>query len=243
MSLETLIWGLCGYIAFHIFQLVKPLRNRSGWDFVAQVLVFGVAVFFLTKVLNWLLSSILPYELTFGFASWWYGIFPDSSLQFLVAICFAAPLVGCMAAKCWVSFAPSLETFRNWLSRDEVVHDNDLFYWTCYQLLNELVFLTLKNGKVYIGTLTTATRDPNESQKFIIITPVQSGYRRKEDHRLVLTTNYAFLEGEAPDSAPHQAPDVLIPATEILTLTAWDPVMHDRFLNLGLTIFEPRKEP
>ncbi|SRR5258705_1428423 len=52
------------------------------------------------------------------------------------------------------------------------------------------VLLTLKNGKVYAGFITSAP-SPGHSHPMIRILPTTSGYRDKETHRVIFTTNYS----------------------------------------------------
>lgn len=92
--------------------------------------------------------------------------------------------------------------------------------------------ITLKSGKVYIGVLVAVTEDPNETQRYVQITPVTSGYREKETHRLILTTNYVE-DITQPDALSDRG--ILIPVAEIVTLTQFDSKLHARFVSLGLT--------
>jgi hypothetical protein len=51
----------------------------------------------------------------------------------------------------------------------------DLFFAYSHKLLRQLVMITLKNSKVYIGVLVAATEDPNEAQHTRSVVPAKAG--------------------------------------------------------------------
>lgn len=99
----------------------------------------------------------------------------------------------------------------------------------------ELIQITLKNDKFYIGWVKTlpVPQDTN----YISITPAFSGYRDKETKRLHFTAQYmqvydTYIEnGEAEDI--HGLTNLVIKVDDILTAGKFDLDMYERFLFLN----------
>jgi len=234
MGLDIILWGVAGYIAFFIFQITQPTRQRTGWDFFLQVAVFSLLCFVFARTLIGLVSFIFPNLDRLG--NWWHQRFHYyfHSLTLIIGILIIAPLFGVS-----LSFPCIKNRLHKALSRIAEISGKrrnfeftDLFFAYSHKLLRKLVMITLKSSKVYVGILVAATEDPNETQRYIQITPVTSGYREKETHRLILTTNY-IEDIKQPDVSPNR--DILIPVAEIVTLTQFDSKLHARFVSLGLT--------
>ncbi len=94
MGLDIILWGVAGYIAFFIFQITQPTRQRTGWDFFLQVAVFSLLCFVFARVLIGLISFIFPDLGRLG--SWWHQQFHYyfHSLTLIVGILVVAPLFG-----------------------------------------------------------------------------------------------------------------------------------------------------
>lgn len=235
MELHDILWGIAGYIVFFIFQLTEPVRQRSGWDFFIQIAFFSLLSFVVARGLIAIFSSIVP-DIHF-FAAWWHIQFKYyfHSLTLIVGIVFAAPLIGIILVLPRIK--NKIYRLFSWISKlsggkRKNLEFTDLFFSYSHKLLKRLIMVTLKNGKVYIGMLIAATEDPNEIHRYIQISPITSGYRAKETHSLILNTNY-IEDIKQPTSFPNR--DILIPLAEILTLTEFDPDLHERFIKLGLT--------
>ncbi len=239
MTLENILWGLSGYIAFLIFQLVKPSRNRSGWDFVLQVSLFSICSYALSQLLRALFLLVAPTQYTDTIRHFWYFIFPSKSIHFAVGL-FVSVFVGGIIAFTWSKYHNKLSKLSNFLGgKNRDFEFSDTFFATCHNLLGKLVLLTLKGGKVYVGVLTQATQDPNESMRFLKITPVLSGYRNKETFRVSFNTNYVFdIQNDDSSTVKPPARDILIPVAEISTMAEFDKDLHDQFVKIGITKIE-----
>lgn len=82
---------------------------------------------------------------------------------------------------------------------------------------DSLVELTLQSGKAYVGWILNASVAEPE-RKFVEMLPLASGYRAKEDHRLLFTTNYApVLAAPADYAEPATESDfrVVLPVGEV----------------------------
>lgn len=238
MGLDVILWGVAGYIAFFIFQLTQPIRQRSGWDFFLQVSVFSLASFVLARFFIVVASMMFPSLNEVGY--WWHNQFHYyfHSLTLIVGMVVASPFIGITLALPRIKH--TLHSLLSKIAKISGRHRNfkftDLFFAYSDKLLGELAMITLKNNKVYIGVLASVTEDPNESQRYLQISPVASGYRHKDTHQLVLTTNYVE-DVEQPEQSPNR--DILIPASEVITFTRFDTALHERFVKLGLTKVEP----
>jgi hypothetical protein len=110
--------------------------------------------------------------------------------------------------------------------------------------LGELIQITLKNNKVYIG-FTTFISPPSKTNYFIL-TPVLSGYRESETKKFVITTNYEevykeyYAESDAEeldkdeneeDESIIEFPDIdiVIKQDEIITASFFDPDLYSKF--------------
>jgi hypothetical protein len=95
------------------------------------------------------------------------------------------------------------------------------------------VMVTLSNGKVYAGFVTTNI-NPAFERKYLQLLPTSSGYRHPETRELTFTTDYAQVyedmvrEGAFTDEA---ADDFLlvIPIPEITSANIFDPASYARF--------------
>ena len=167
---------------------------------------------------------------------WWHHHFQYyfHSFTLIVGILIVDPLLGITLSLPIVKskLHRILSKIATTSSKQRNVAFTDLFFAYSYKLLRQWVIVTLKNSKVYMGVLVAATEDPNETQRYIQVTPVTSGYREKETHRLILNTNYVE-DIQKPDLFPNR--DILIPVAEIITLTQFDSTLHARFINMGLT--------
>lgn len=99
-----------------------------------------------------------------------------------------------------------------------------------------MVLITLKSDKVYIGY---CEQTPNPLNKqYITITPILSGYREKENKKMVITTDYfeAVSEfckvseaGVENEDDYIVKTDTVLKVDEILTATVFDYNMYKIF--------------
>lgn len=106
-------------------------------------------------------------------------------------------------------------------------------------LEGETLLLTLKNDKVYIG-FCEETPIPKKTN-YLSITPILSGYRKKETKELVITTDYLKVvekfikdtelsEGKEVEEITLET-DIIIKQDEILTASIYKQDVYDAFNN------------
>ena len=96
------------------------------------------------------------------------------------------------------------------------------------------VELSLKNGKSYIGfALDRKITSFGESD--IALIPMKSGYRDKDNHKLILTTDYISIirrclddKSEIPDLR-YEDFRIVIPVSEVQTARIFHPEVYERF--------------
>lgn len=253
MSPQNILWGLAGFVAFLIFQLVRPVRNRSGWDFVVQLAFFAAASFLVAKGLiagfRWMFPS--EANAAIGF---WRKHFTSIPGLLALGILLAAPITGVAMGWAW----RRCHSYVSWLARvlggrERNFEFPDTFFKMTHELLGEMTLLSTKSGKVYVGVLNEVTSDPNEPARFIRISPVMSGYRRKDDFKVVFNTNYVVeiqeVDGEKVEQTVKDVPnrDLLMPMSEVISLAHFDPTLHEKFVAANITLvaghnFNPDKE-
>lgn len=242
MSPQNILWGLAGFVAFLIFQLVRPVRNRSGWDFVVQVAFFAATSFLVAKIFITAVRALFPAQAAAATTLWRDNL---SSVPGLLAlgILAAAPVTGIALGWLWHRCHP----YVSWLAkklggRERNFEFPDTFFKMTHELLGEMTLISTKSGKVYVGVLNEVTSDPNEPARYVRISPIMSGYRRKEDFKVVFNTNYVVeLQKAATEkveetikNVPNR--DLLMPVSEITTLAHFDPGLHETFVKAGITV-------
>ncbi len=113
---------------------------------------------------------------------------------------------------------------------------NDFFEILLSRALTEakLVSITLKSRKVYIG-FVTASFDPANERKYIVLLPMHSGYREEETLDLVIQTNYAPVYAKIIQEDNRVALAgigdfrLVIPVAEVQSLNLFDPTAYAHF--------------
>lgn len=242
MSSEYILWGVPAYLAFLVFQLAKPVRNRSGWDFVVSIAIFALIVYVTVAVFYDGLHCWVGAESWNLWARRWDLFFPSAgSFRLALGILLSGP-VGFVLGTIWSKW---LHKFLSWLAyqwtgKKKSYQFSDVFFATCHDLLSSSILVTLNNSKVYVGLLTQATDDPNESLRYIKITPVMSGHRIKDSGQVVFDTDYV---GDTQDPASLPNRDLLISMSNVVTLAKFDRQLHEWFMATGRTIIRSSKEP
>lgn len=238
MNSDLILWGLPGYIAYFIFQLSKPVRNRSGWDFVAQVALFSVICILLSNLSFSLFREIISKNCFLTLNSIWDNYFFDGKFKIILGA-FYGVLLGVFTGRIWsrIWFQKGLSGFAKLLGgKDRDFEFSDTFFATCHSLMGKPVLLSLKTRKVYVGILFAATQDPNEVQRFIKITPIMSGNRDAGDLNVTFDTSYIFdFINEKEKNTPPKSRDILFPVSEISSLSGFDEELHKYFLEKGIT--------
>lgn len=155
---ESLLWVIPGAIFIYFYNKYTPDKKItvSGWPYLF-ILVF---IAFFTFYIPGLFINKISYLTSCG-KEWieTIKIFISMILSFLLFLCC------------------KLERIKHILPK---IRDN--FYKKCFHWENELVFLTLKNDKTYIGRLWKYPENPQEKYELqtISIVPFVSGYRDEE---------------------------------------------------------------
>lgn len=234
MNTDLILWGLSGYITYSIFQLSKPVRNRSGWDFIAQVAVFSVICILFSNLIIFLLKEFIPKNFLETLNLFWDKYFFDGKFRILLG-CFLGLLIGAFTGWLW-----SQKKFQKGFSglvmalsgKKRDFEFSDIFFATCHSLLGKPILVSLKSRKIYVGILMAATQDPNETQRFLKITPIMSGNREAMDLTVTFDTSY-IVEGKK-DIFP-KSMDILFPVSEISSLSGFDEELHHHFSRIGFT--------
>ncbi len=233
MTPEFIRWGISGYISLLLFQLARPIRNTSGWDFVAQTSIFALINFTFSKLF---LSSINFYTPLFVTTLNLYltRLFPfEDSLHFFIGMA-SSPFVGIAMGKIWFRFHNKVSYLSTWLSgRERSLEFYDPFFATCNSLLSNVILITLTSGKVYVGVLVSATDDPNESQRFINIVPIMSGHRKTDTSNVKFDTDYIRPEEYASSDIPSR--ELLIAFNQVSTMAKFDLELHNWFVKTRRT--------
>lgn len=103
--------------------------------------------------------------------------------------------------------------------------------------LGAYLLLSLKNGKVYVGQLVNATFDPNETARMLVISIDLSGFREKESHLVRFDKNYREHIQNPIDRS------ILIPFSEVVSISPFDFGVHQRFVESGITLLGQARNP
>ena len=189
LNLHNILWVVPGIIFIFIYNKRRPETNinLSGWPYVF-FLVFMASITWLPS--EWIVTH------------WFSGL--NESLQKIIILSVAVIL----------SFIFSL--CMRWKFVQKMlppIYDN--FYKKCIEWENEIVLLTLKNGKAYIGVLWKYPETPrsrHESQTISII-PIKSGYRDEKTKQVEWNVNYPEYK-----TVNHWLDmETIIPRSEIIT--------------------------
>ena len=100
---------------------------------------------------------------------------------------------------------------------------------------DSLVELTLHSGKAYVGWILNASVAEPE-RKFVEMLPLASGFRAKEDHKLLFTTNYApvlAMPWEHPEPTTESDFRVVLPVGEVRSARPFDFATYFAFQDAG----------
>lgn len=217
MTPDFLLWGLVGYVAYYLSHLIRPTRAKGGWDFVMEVGLLSLLCFVIARLVSVLLLEssrvALPswISLTIGFA--------------------VGGAVGLLLGFTYRQRARLASAYyrRATGSRRNFLH-SDVFFETCEELLGDTVMFSMKSGKVYVGLLTAATSDPNETKRYIRFVPLLSGFRSKEDQKITYNTFY--------DPQQDERRAFLIAADEISSLAPFSFEQLEKFAQSDTVSFD-----
>lgn len=100
-----------------------------------------------------------------------------------------------------------------------------------HQDIDKLLMITTKGGKVYIGHIIKFSEPIGNA--YIKIIPTFSGYRSKEDHNLVITTDYTKIITDAVENGEMAKRltkiGVVVPMSEIMFISRFDIQVFGQF--------------
>lgn len=223
MSLDLLLWSIPGLIVLILRNSARsqyPLSQKSTWEYVVELVPFSLICFITAECILKLLfiRFTSAYE---QWRMWWATIVPyPNSFKLLIAVIssfFIAKVIP-LLSRLMLWYANQL----NFLSEDT---DN--------LPKNSLIFVTLKNNKVYVGYVAGAGSDESLGNRFLRLAPLMSGFR-DEEHRVVYNTLYS--EGA------YLASVIRINVSEIVTVGKFDWDVHDEFVKKKSTILKFSKQ-
>ena len=188
LELHNFLWVIPGVIFIHMYNKKRPhdTINLSGWPYVFSLVLIAY--------LTWLPSEFIIESKNI------LGIEKNIVLP-LISVLISIILF----------FISQCEIIAKWIFVP--IHDN--FYKKCVEWENEIVLLTLKNGKTYYAFLWKYPENPksrHESQT-ISIAPITSGHRDNETKKVRWDTEYPEYENKS-DLIDME---LIIPRTEIIT--------------------------
>lgn len=231
MPYNLLLLPLCGgYFILLNFSYFKYRYQRlSSQRLLFSSVIAGVFLLFTTLLLRYFIGILFPYLIPVT-ADFLESHFPVRHIDYLWTSCFSFFLailftgLSNLIVKLFVeSYKPISYAVKK--SGDEI---EKLFRISA--ITGELMQLTLKNNKVYIG-FTDIIPVPKETN-YLTITPVLSGYRNSETKELMITTDYfkvlEIYTTQNPDFEIYSI-DISIKQDEILTASLYSQTVFDLF--------------
>ncbi len=213
LNLENILWVVPGVLFIHFFNKYRPQESisLSGWPYVFFIVVIAT--------LTWIPSKLIvisTFDDWFKACHWLNGLDENLLKQILILLC------AIVFSVLWLLLV-RVKFISEWIFPS--VYDN--FYKKCIKWENEIVLLTLKNGKTYIGVLWKYPENPrsrHESQTISIV-PIKSGYREQDTKQVVWNTNYPPYEEESDFIDM----ELIIPRSEILTYGKFNEKVFEHF--------------
>jgi hypothetical protein len=226
-----ILWLIPGYIALQIYRHVNPVRTKQGWEWVFQTAFAAILCFVTARGLLAGMAAILHDEGAATSLRTWWGdrIHLPYSFSLMLGVFPGSLIVGGMLCVGRFAWNDARDWFGNVFESSE---SDDIFFFTCKELKEKLVIVTLKSRKVYVGVLIDFTTDPDETNRFIRIMPVMSGYRSDDNMQVTYTTEYLASANTAENVT---APAILISMGDVSTLSEFDHALHERFVAEGKT--------
>lgn len=224
--------------------LIFPLIG--GYYFITTSPYYKYVQLRLSKerlLLNSVLAGIILFLVSLLFSITFNYLFPEftSSIksyypvkQPFLGTAILSFLLGTVGGKCWQLISERNHGSKNVRSIQRAIN---LVGSELELLLNrsfskkDLLLITLKCGKVYVGWANTL---PVPDTKFITIIPVLSGYRKSETHQIDFTTKYnevfaSYMVDLKIKSIEELDIYIVINQDEITTVTPFDLSMYKRF--------------
>jgi len=227
---ELLVWLIPGYLTLLIFRHIFPVRSKQGYEWFIQAGGAAIPCYLVARVALWALESIVPSDYVDYLRRSWHSTFAfPESFRLLLGIGIGVPVgafVLCVLRKPWTFLKEDLS--GGFIPQPI----SDLFLHTCRTLQRKPVFVTMATGKVYVGVLNGYTSEIDEPSRYILIVPEKSGFRDKDTHQVVFTTQYVGLTA---GGTKIKAQQILIPESQIASFGPFDQTLDESFLAAGTT--------
>ena len=211
LELYNIFWVIPGVIFVSIYNRRRPERaiNLSGWPYIFALVLIAA--------LTWFPAEWIALKFLYNQDIETYSALKILSQKLIILL---------------ISIALSIILFLlvqiEYIGKMFLPPIYDSFYKKCVEWEKEIVLLTLKNGKAYIGILWIYPENPRdryESQNISII-PIQSGYREEVKKRINWTTYYPYKKPNFKDV------EVMIPRSEIITFGKFNVEAYQYFESL-----------
>ena len=234
-SPALILWLIPGYLSILLYRRLNPLPSKQGWEWIFQAASAALICFLTARGILAAMMYLGSDSFVQDARGWWASQFPLEYTFSLALGIFPGTLIATLTM---VLLRRAADRFIKLLSRFSWVPTDDIVYFRLLRLKGLLVFVTMKTGKVYVGGLDDFTNHLDAPERHIVITPIMSGYRDKENHQVVFTTEYMGGDLDLEDAEPERvaAEPILIPMSEITALSQFNEELHNRFVQRGTTV-------
>ena len=228
MTLEVLVWLFPAYIISLFHKHIASHRNQSGWDLIIRYGFTSTLIYSLSVFIELFIVFVLPQNASFFIRNFYLNLMAkfthSSNLDLIPVGIFLSCLYGFLIIK--VEFFNNLFKFIYYK-----INPLDPFMSFTKDIIERegYALITLKSGKVYAGQLVNTTFDINENSRVLSVIIELSGYRKGEEKSLIFDKNYDLV------GADKKLREILIPFTEVSSISPFDFSIHEKFVKLGIT--------
>ena len=234
---SVLIPALSGYVYLRTsYKFRSQINRESGYHVLFRSALIGIFSYPVAYLIAWFLSSYLPNNLVtyFQFLTDWISIesIPSIYFQFFtgwisIGLCWGVARVRNRRSdkeEVEAEVAAEMGDFLSLLMRDCNKSD-------------QMMEITLKNRKVYVGIPISSPGPKLSTDQFIRILPFMSGYRDKETLKPHYDTHYDWISQPSDEKYLRnvlglESGDfaVTIARKEIVSARLFNDEVHTRFL-------------
>lgn len=216
LNLQNILWVIPGVIFIHFFNKRRPNQtiDLSGWSYVFSVVVVAFFTWIPAEIIL-TADSIVKCLSTYSIA--WIPI-DEKIIKHIFT-----PILSIIFTFILLYFVANRRFIANYI----FLLASDDFYKKCIELENQMILLTLKSGKAYIGILWKYPENPksrHESQTISIV-PFKSGYRDEKTKQVNWNVDYPKYE----DPEHLLEMETIIPRSEIITFGQFSEKTHIYF--------------
>ena len=223
---------ISGYFIINNYIYFKYQSQRlSSQRLIFQSIIAGIIAFLLLYafriLLDWLFPNFIPavYQTLYQLPIREQDFLWTSIIGFIITI----------AGVRIINWVYKKFDYFNWKKPLEYAVDefgDELEQMFKQSAINkQLLQITLKNNKVYVG-FAEKIKAPKLSN-YLSIVPIMSGYRDSETKEIKLTTDYfdaLDYYSENPDKYESFDMDTIVKQDEILTAVVFDPDIYEKFV-------------